>query len=508
MAIKPVSGEIKAQVINDNLSYLDSKTESISKMVPSGTYATYLELKQAFPAGNSNVYIVSENGHWYYWNSADWISGGVFATGENFALLTTGKNLFDKTKAIEGQYVFYADGKLGNAAGFFVTDFIKVKPNTAYAKNDTQQLAFYATNDQTSYVSGIETALTFVVPSNANYVRISVNMHNATKETFQLEEGTESTEYESFGYFVKKNQLDPSLVRKIEGLEVPNSVVTVAKSGGEFASINSAKASINQSGNRKTMRLYPGDYNEVVDLRGNQFVDIIGINKETTQIVDKSGSYESSPLNVSGNGYFKNITFLANHDDLVGTLPEKTSYAVHIDHVGTGKLVFEDCQFISYQNSAVGIGMHADQTIIFRRCQFYTNSNYGACVYAHNNIESDIANQRLVFEECTFISEKGDSLRVDDANIIFGDNLGNDMTIKFINNYFYSYEKEAGVFKANNESIGVGTISGRVKLDKGSYGNNIDALNYAGQENVLQTLLEDYINGKLGGSNSLSFEQN
>ena len=78
MPIQPVSGEIKAQPINDNFSYLDSKTNNISKGSPSGAYATIAALKAAYPNGNTNMYVVTADGKWYYWSGTDWTAGGVY----------------------------------------------------------------------------------------------------------------------------------------------------------------------------------------------------------------------------------------------------------------------------------------------------------------------------------------------------------------------------------------------------------------------------------------------
>lgn len=78
MPIQPVSGEIKAQPLNDNFSYLESKTNNISKGSPAGTYATLAALKAAYPNGNSNTYVVTADGKWYYWNGSNWVAGGTY----------------------------------------------------------------------------------------------------------------------------------------------------------------------------------------------------------------------------------------------------------------------------------------------------------------------------------------------------------------------------------------------------------------------------------------------
>ena len=49
---------------------------------PKGVYATLTALQNAFPTGTDGNYVVSENGHWYYWNGSAWTDGGVYqATG-------------------------------------------------------------------------------------------------------------------------------------------------------------------------------------------------------------------------------------------------------------------------------------------------------------------------------------------------------------------------------------------------------------------------------------------
>lgn len=475
MPIQPVSGEIKAQPLNYNFSYLDSKTSNISKMIPSGTYATYAALKSAFPNGNSNIYVVSADGNWYYWDGANWVSGGSFATGENFAQLTVGKNLFDKSKALDGKYVSYSNGQLGDNADYTATDFIPVKPNTTYTKNDNQQLAFYASANQASYISGLASSLTFTTPAGCNYVRISVRLAN--KNTFQLELGTSSTSYEPFGYFLKQAQLEPALLEKLDKLETPSGSIIVAAANGDVTTLNSAKSVILAEGKRTTMDVFPGEYIEVLGLSGNRYIDFVGRNKSTTKLIDKSGDYQKCPLQISGDGYFQNLTIIANHDNVTGDMPQPPSYAGHVDYPGTGTLIFEDVDFESYQNSAVGIGMHQDQTVIFRRCRFYNDSDYGASFYAHCNTNSGVTNQRLILENCVIISENAVAMRLDDSNIIFGDGLGNDMTVTFINNYFFSIAQGKPVVTMYNPPISSEHLCGHIKLDPMSHGNNIDILN-------------------------------
>lgn len=50
---------------------------------PKGVYPTLSALQNAFPTGTNGIYVVSENGHWYYWNGSAWSDGGVYQNSED-----------------------------------------------------------------------------------------------------------------------------------------------------------------------------------------------------------------------------------------------------------------------------------------------------------------------------------------------------------------------------------------------------------------------------------------
>ena len=477
-------GAIKADV-----DYVDQTVEQVQSGFI-GEYASTTELTSAYPSGRTGFAVIFETvagvatGYMYTWRNNAWTKGNVFGgnvvpdrtiTPNKTSFFKTGKNLFDKSKAVDGMYVLYTNGKLDTNPSFFATGFIPVQPNTTYTKNDNQQLAFYRTASTEDYISGLASATTFTTPAGCYFLRATVRI--ASKNTFQLEVGTTSTDYEEYGMFLTEASLSKEIVDKLNSNNSGYGVVKVAKQNGEFDKISSAITAIKSNGKRKTIELYPGDYEEVALLASNQFVDIVGKNKRTTKIIDKSGDYQKCPLQVSGDGYFQNLTIIANHENVTGDMPQPPSYAGHIDYPGTGTLIFEDVDFESYQNSAVGIGMHQNQTIIFRRCRFYIDSTRGAAFYAHCNVNSGVTNQRLVLEDCVIISEKSDAIRLDDSNIIFGDGEGNEMEVTFINNYFYSVSKGSPSIVIYNDPISDEYLCGHIKLDPMSHGNNIDILN-------------------------------
>ena len=77
MPITPVCGEIKAQPLNDNFSYLDSKLSDVTGG-PKGTYDTLEDLKKAHPNGALGIYVVIADGCWYAWDGAYWIKGAIY----------------------------------------------------------------------------------------------------------------------------------------------------------------------------------------------------------------------------------------------------------------------------------------------------------------------------------------------------------------------------------------------------------------------------------------------
>jgi lysophospholipase L1-like esterase len=91
MPIKPVTGKINAQDINDNLSYLESVLKSVDKGSPKGAYATLAALQAAYPTGDNNVYVVTADGKWYFWSGSAWAAGGVYQASGTSQSIVKGK---------------------------------------------------------------------------------------------------------------------------------------------------------------------------------------------------------------------------------------------------------------------------------------------------------------------------------------------------------------------------------------------------------------------------------
>ena len=258
-------------------------------------------------------------------------------------------------------------------------------------------------------------------------------------------------------------------------LQTKLNFLVVGKSGGDYASIQDAiDNAYDTPSNPVTIIIKPGVYHEYIISVGRN-ISLVGVDKETCIIRNDSGDYYKAPLKISGNGYVSNLTFLATHDDNIKC--KIPSYAVQCDSEGAGKLTFYNCKLVSNQNSAVGIGMHQDQTIIFDKCEFIKNSIYGCgSFYCHNDVTSNITNQHLVIKDCHITTSSGVAMRIDDANMYNG-GTNSSMDISFYNNILHSEEKEElNVVYFRDISIN-GGICGQIKLNADSFGNNVSSLN-------------------------------
>jgi hypothetical protein len=123
--------------------YVDTLVASLASGSPKGTYATVSALQAAFPTGNTNTYVVTADGKWYYWNGSGWTAGTVYqSTGVadnsvGVAALKTMKwaeilgnaklnfNTTTKTASLPSTYVYNDDGTvLANASSITYDDSV------------------------------------------------------------------------------------------------------------------------------------------------------------------------------------------------------------------------------------------------------------------------------------------------------------------------------------------------------------------------------------------------
>ncbi|WP_404427316.1 M14 family metallopeptidase [Ureibacillus chungkukjangi] len=200
--------------VDTNLSTLNTKITAQASGSPKGTYATLSALQSAFPTGNSNIYVISADGNWYYWNGTAWTAGGVYqstgiakgtVTPSKTAFVKLGKNKFDGTfvnAVLNGSttYTFNADP---NAK----CSIVEVEPNTQYTitkSNDTDRFRVAAftsypvvgmtTTNGTQY--DLATTRTITTTAEQMYLVVYVSTNGAEPLELQVEKGSLSTTYE------------------------------------------------------------------------------------------------------------------------------------------------------------------------------------------------------------------------------------------------------------------------------------------------------------------------
>lgn len=220
-----------------------------------------------------------------------------------------------------------------------------------------------------------------------------------------------------------KDRLDAADTRHIQLLSnvgylyaTQRNILTVAKVGGQFTTINAAityARSYCTITNRVTIVVSDGLYNEEIILMPNPGIDIVGSGDNTR--ISYPSQYPNSPIYTVGFGYFQNLTFI---NETGGT-----SYAFHFEsqtNPATGYVKFVNCSFLSDSLAGVGIGLGQDTGVQFVGCDISSNSSQPG-VYAHNYPANNISNQLLEIRN-TKISTYGGSysILIDDAAKLYG----------------------------------------------------------------------------------------
>ena len=137
----------RLQTTKADQSFVDAQFATIVSGAPKGTYNTFSELQAAYPNGTDGIFLVLENGHWYYWQTetTSWEDGGVYqSTDIQAASITPDKiaettiqgstNLFNWKNVIYGEYVDNNTGKFLPAANqqVYHSEYIPVSSGKRY----------------------------------------------------------------------------------------------------------------------------------------------------------------------------------------------------------------------------------------------------------------------------------------------------------------------------------------------------------------------------------------
>ena len=200
MPIQPVSGEIQAQPLNNNFSFLDSKLNQVNGG-PRETFTSESALITKYPSGSNSAMLVTDaagaNGYLYTWNGTAWTKGPLYqAQGVADRSISTGKlelgsvtrnvlqgvekgiNVYDRSKRTENS-ALGTDGSLVSNANYDVSEFIEVTSNLVTISYARSVFAVFYDGDKRfltsmSPISEPTEKYTFSLPATAKYFRINI----------------------------------------------------------------------------------------------------------------------------------------------------------------------------------------------------------------------------------------------------------------------------------------------------------------------------------------------
>lgn len=270
--------------------------------------------------------------------------------------------------------------------------------------------------------------------------------------------------------------------------------ITVAKENGDYDTISDAVAAaklVASASNPITIMIYPGIYDEVVNIGANKYISLVGINRDTCIIRDTSGRYANSPVLVSGTFYIANLTIIANHDNdegwyptwVIGNNTTFASYCVHIDGSGNsvsnpGKGRLFNCRFYSECNHALGLGLSPYQTIEIENCEIirnvlddhYLTEQYLGALGCHSSTGplADEIEEHLIIRNSTIKFNNSKAMQ------LWHYHAGSPMTVEVSNNGCSDGSGTNNVILYKKAS---GTGNKNDFLTKLSFGNSTDELN-------------------------------
>lgn len=130
----------------------------------------------------------------------------------NNTIKIIGKNLFNKNGNIKNNYRLSTTGGNFLNNGYFISEFIPIKPSTTYSVNYTpdaySRICYYTSNTgnpEHSFISKNDANSTFTTPNNAKYLRLCNSLTEI--DNIQLQKGDTITTFEPYQETTKQLNL-------------------------------------------------------------------------------------------------------------------------------------------------------------------------------------------------------------------------------------------------------------------------------------------------------------
>ena len=303
MAIKPVSGEIKAQVLNDNFSALDSNLTNLS-IGPFDTYTSLSILQLAYPNGRNGFAVVLEadgkTGYMYTWTGTMWKKGGLAQSmgiadksvgfneikdnGVNYNnadFISVSKNKMDLSKIQVDGYHNYTTGVWSPSTGFDTSGKIPCRPGQVWTSKFTRWVCLF--NKDANFVTGgfatgsADILKTFTIPPGVYFFEVTCQKHNTAKQ--QIEQSSILSDYNEFELKIDNLKIEIDSVNDIKNDSLTIDKMEFIETGKNLFNpsdvvagyyINPTTGKLNEAANYVTSQLIPV-YGRTVGLQKIRF---------------------------------------------------------------------------------------------------------------------------------------------------------------------------------------------------------------------------------------------
>ena len=138
--------DVNGNTLTNELNNKATKDEvqAVASGSPAGVYATVSALATADP-DHSKIYVVSADGHWYYYANSQWNDGGPYQaaqiiddsiTTEKTTFIKNVKNLYNSSLFMANKFWSNPNTLSDGSNCYYMATPIKLKPNTTYYFKD------------------------------------------------------------------------------------------------------------------------------------------------------------------------------------------------------------------------------------------------------------------------------------------------------------------------------------------------------------------------------------
>ena len=446
--ITSIENDLKPTITSDVRDEVTSQLSSLTSATPLGASS------MSDMTDTTRIYVLTTDGHWYWYDGTSWVDGGVYQATEDSDTLTelqetvdeigyVTENLFDINSEDFHDNGYYHHNQ-GEDGCHFVEDdryacaIIKLKGTGNYTVSATNYSTYRLTENkgfQSTYGTTGKPNTIGVSSDTVKYLAVSWSKNKVNPANYMCVKGDTLPEsYVPYG-FVLKDNISLSETQRNEVLNmIPNSEekYVVASSGGDYTGIIEALWDLQGNTNKKTIVVMPGIYDIFEEYGGSTWhldpenqnksyhelcpfvpknTTIIGVGEVVFRYKpasDETTRYmagQISPINIQETCEIKNIKIDCDY----------CRYAIHVE---TGseyinenvKLTDLNIVKLNTDGSSVAIGCGGTTGLNLTIDNCYVRGNLGS-FSIHDNGTSQQNGMNIFLKNSTFVKKSQASTR-------------------------------------------------------------------------------------------------